>query len=265
VRSKKGFTLVELLVVIAIVAVLMGVLIVAIRNVKGTGKRLQCGVRLSGIGKAFSMYMADYDPYLPTLEDYPWHAIQHYYTYKRNEYPGKTGTFWCGLGCLYSHGLIDSALTFYCPATQGWEDDYATGLGPNRIWGGAAGFLKVRLGYVYWPLSKEFYSNNAEWQKLCAEQNQDAVNYLAGYPKSPEKQPVLDRNKAIACDYTFHEVKGSGWNLNALFADGHVVFQGQPRDSDGKAMVHTDGQFGNLPGGDSKGVPIVKFMYGLQP
>jgi prepilin-type N-terminal cleavage/methylation domain-containing protein len=259
-----GFTLVELLVVIAIIAVLMGVLVVAMKNAKAIGKRIQCGVRLNGLGKAFSMYLTEYDPSMPTLEDPAYDSIQHYYTYRRANYNSRPGYFWCGLGCLYARGFIDNAFAFYCPATEGWRDDYDNGIGNDGKWGTVAGFLKVTKGYVYWPLSNENYTQ-AEWNALNAVQNQNAVNYLPNYPKSPVKQVDLDRQKVIAADYTFHEVRGTGWNLNALFPDGHVLFQLQPKDTDGIPMYHTGGQFGISGNGTSKSVPIVKFMNALQP
>jgi prepilin-type N-terminal cleavage/methylation domain-containing protein len=263
---RRAFTLVELLVVIAIIAVLMGILMVAMKNAKGMGKRLQCSVRLNGLGKAFSMYLSESDPVMPTLEDYPWDAVQHYATYRRVEYPGRSGYFWCGLGCLYARGFVDNAMSFFCPATEGWLDEYRDGIdSATGKWGKPIGnFLRVRKGYVYWPLSKESYTL-AEWNDLNRVQNQDAVNYLPDYPKSPTKQPQLDRGKILIADYTFHEMKGSGWNLNALFPDGHVLFQSQPKDTDGIPMFHTDGQFGVSRGGVSKSVPITKFMNALQP
>jgi prepilin-type N-terminal cleavage/methylation domain-containing protein/prepilin-type processing-associated H-X9-DG protein len=259
-----AFTLVELLVVIAIIAVLLTVLVVAMKNARAVGKRVQCSVRLGGIGKALSMYMTGYDPYMPTLEDPSYNSIQHYYTYRRQNYNGKAGYFWCGLGCLYACGLIDNAFAFYCPATEGWRQDYDKGIGNDRKWGSVTGFLKVTKGYVYWPLSKDVYTQK-EWNDLNAVQNQNAVNYLPGYPKSPVRQAELNRAKSIATDYSFHEVKGSGWNLNAVFADGHVIFQVQPRDTDGVPMVHTSGQVGALPDGSLKFVPIAKFMNAILP
>jgi prepilin-type N-terminal cleavage/methylation domain-containing protein len=266
----RAFTLVELLIVIAIVALLLSILVVSMRGAKAMGKRIQCSVRLNGLGKAFSMYLTEYDPLMPELEDFPYQAIQHYSTYKRNQYPSfvasRGNTFWCGLGCLWARGLVDNAMSFYCPATEGWKDEYDSAIDSNRKWGktNGNGFLKVNSGYVYWPLSKETYTQD-EWNKLNADQNQDAVNYLIGYPKSPDKQPDLNRGKALIADYTFHDVKGSGWNLNALFPDGHVVFQTQPKDTDGLAMFHTSGQFGTMPGGTAKSVCVTKFMNALQP
>ncbi|HSV27089.1 MAG TPA: type II secretion system protein, partial [Sedimentisphaerales bacterium] len=67
-KKRHAFTLVELLVVIAIIAVLLGILLPSLSRMRATGQRLQCGTKLSGIGKAVAMYTSDYDSRLPLLE-----------------------------------------------------------------------------------------------------------------------------------------------------------------------------------------------------
>ncbi|MHC4799240.1 MAG: prepilin-type N-terminal cleavage/methylation domain-containing protein [Planctomycetota bacterium] len=55
-RTKKAFTLIELLVVIAIIALLLSVLMPALKEVKERGKRIVCGSNLKQMSLAYIMY-----------------------------------------------------------------------------------------------------------------------------------------------------------------------------------------------------------------
>jgi len=58
---QKGFTLIELLVVISVIAVLMGILIPALRRVKAAAQRVVCMTNLHSYGLATSIYQSDND------------------------------------------------------------------------------------------------------------------------------------------------------------------------------------------------------------
>jgi prepilin-type N-terminal cleavage/methylation domain-containing protein/prepilin-type processing-associated H-X9-DG protein len=60
-RIKKGFTLIELLVVIAIIALLMSILMPALRNVRDQAKNSMCLQRLQQWSVMFNMYADDND------------------------------------------------------------------------------------------------------------------------------------------------------------------------------------------------------------
>lgn len=63
--KRKGFTLVELLVVIAIIALLMGILMPALAQVRRLANRMICGTNLRGIGTAMVTYANDNDEEFP--------------------------------------------------------------------------------------------------------------------------------------------------------------------------------------------------------
>jgi prepilin-type N-terminal cleavage/methylation domain-containing protein len=58
---RKGFTLIELLVVIAIIALLMSILIPALRNVRNQAKSSVCMSNLHEWALIFNMYTGDND------------------------------------------------------------------------------------------------------------------------------------------------------------------------------------------------------------
>jgi prepilin-type N-terminal cleavage/methylation domain-containing protein len=283
VTSRKAFTLVELLVVIAIIAVLLAVLLPSLAGARSLAKRLQCGEKLAGIGRAFTAYTTAYDSLLPSIEfpDPPYKCIQHYYLTNR-------GGSWCHLGCLWAMGLVDSPSHFYCPATENWQSDFGGNMSRMPV--------KTLKGYVYWPMSKEDYTQ-VQWLDLRNRKDQAAnENYFTGLPRSATRQSELLMTHALISDYSFHAVKSygkTGWAISALFPDGHVKFQTQPLDDGlgtggmadkGKGMWHEMRQF---PGGictisnwntlavwtDPKEAQnnvayksqIVRFVYALEP
>jgi prepilin-type N-terminal cleavage/methylation domain-containing protein len=293
--SKRAFTLVELLVVIAIIAVLLAVLLPAMANVKNIARRLQCSNRLKEIGNAYSLYQNSTGGALPTPEQTCANTatasprwIQHYFMYRRETTSGSGIYTWYNMGCMFAGGFIDDGKTFYCPATEGWLDDYKRycdpapwGTLPQKYnyppTGNGNQWVRAIKGYSYWPQSKSLVKSN-----VATEVHANAVGvYQIGYPVTPMHITQLLQNKSFAADYTFHMVRGSGWNLNAVFPDGHVAFQSQPRNPAGKQMYFDSGQFPDTvvhkdAAGDeawddaaeksrSAKVTTAEFFYALQP
>jgi len=69
--TRQGFTLIELLVVIAIIALLMSILMPALRNVRDQAKDAMCKQRLQQWGVMFNMYASEYDGKLMDMNIYP--------------------------------------------------------------------------------------------------------------------------------------------------------------------------------------------------
>jgi len=64
-RKAGGFTLIELLVVISIIAVLLAILMPAMRRIREQGRDVACKSNLKNIGLALAMYLDDFERKIP--------------------------------------------------------------------------------------------------------------------------------------------------------------------------------------------------------
>jgi len=113
-QTKRGFTLIELLVVIAIIAVLLAILLPAMRKIKEMGREQVCKSNLRNIGIAVNMYLDDYDRKLPNTgssNHFLWFEADGV-TYRK---PGSSDTYW---GIFYKDYIKDQTKIFGCPSFQ---------------------------------------------------------------------------------------------------------------------------------------------------
>lgn len=68
--QQKGFTLAELLVVISIIALLMAILMFALRTAREQARRTKCGSNLKQLGLGLTMYADEHDDWLPQTADH---------------------------------------------------------------------------------------------------------------------------------------------------------------------------------------------------
>ena len=126
-HRKGGFTLIELLVVIAIIAVLMSILLPALRRVKEQARTVACSSLLKQWGVWFSMY----------TDDHTGSFMEGWQGSSRNN---GDGNIWCtALGGYYDFDVTNTC----CPsAKKPWIDESGlsneyegTHLGSTTAWG----------------------------------------------------------------------------------------------------------------------------------
>ncbi len=112
-QTKRGFTLIELLVVIAIIAVLLAILMPAMRKIKEIARETACKSNLRNIGIAVHMYLDDYNRTLPDTEsanEFLWYEPDGV-TYLK---AGSSDSYWG----LYYKDYLKEAKIFGCPSLQ---------------------------------------------------------------------------------------------------------------------------------------------------
>jgi prepilin-type N-terminal cleavage/methylation domain-containing protein/prepilin-type processing-associated H-X9-DG protein len=109
---KKAFTLIELLVVIAIIAVLMSILMPALRRVREQARVQSCASRIRQHVLAMSMYADDNETKLPL--------------------PQMAGNWMWDVACSTVNYMLNTGLTrkmFYCPSNSSQQKN------PDHFWG----------------------------------------------------------------------------------------------------------------------------------
>jgi prepilin-type N-terminal cleavage/methylation domain-containing protein len=246
-KSKRAFTLVELLVVIAIIAVLLAILLPSLRNVKSLAQRITCRNRLSSIGKGLSFYADTYDGKVPPPASnnpapYSMPSIRTPYEVRQDpDQGGPLSPYWLNLGSMVGAELIPSGRELYCPANIDGVAEYEEHqLAPDKVtkiqWGTMPNskhsstwwHVDTRVGYIFWPQSKQRIKNSQDLDKM--DPTNRGNRYDVGCAFTAGKYADLNPNKAISCDYQAHTVQGSGPNIQAVFSDGHVSMQKVPVD-----------------------------------
>lgn len=114
----RGFTLVELLVVIAVIAMLMAILLPALRKAKQLAQRVRCGSNLRQLSFAWDMYLDDHEGYFYRARN----AMVYYGGWKGEEGTSGSDAPRVLNQYLQLKAVLDSANSakvFSCPADRG--------------------------------------------------------------------------------------------------------------------------------------------------
>jgi prepilin-type processing-associated H-X9-DG protein/prepilin-type N-terminal cleavage/methylation domain-containing protein len=111
-KRTEAFTLVELLVVISIIALLMAIIIPAMRKARETAKETICRSNLRGVGLAVLMYLSDNDQKMANSRNangFLWYDAQG-----RFRKTSDSSAYW---GVVYANYVKDTKL-FGCPSLR---------------------------------------------------------------------------------------------------------------------------------------------------
>jgi prepilin-type N-terminal cleavage/methylation domain-containing protein/prepilin-type processing-associated H-X9-DG protein len=275
-NTSKGFTLIELLVVIAIIAILAAMLLPALASAKQKAWRAACTSNLKQIGVGIIMYATDNNDFLPqsgwkncTSSGNPWQ------TYEACRVTPGTATITEGpynLGLLFFTKLISNPKVFYCPSlgqagAKGTYDYYTyfNGIWPSTPPTDPSGAVEdnVRTGYNYYPQPKATELVQGYQLPILTSQKVTFTSPNPGDPPepgmpmsepSPLKSTAVDPSKAVSVDSIqsladiSHKSGGKPAGVNALFADGHVIFAGIKANS-GPNQAFNNSIWAAAPGG----------------
>jgi prepilin-type N-terminal cleavage/methylation domain-containing protein/prepilin-type processing-associated H-X9-DG protein len=226
--KKAGFTLIELLVVIAVIALLMGILMPVLSKAREFAKRVSCSSQLRQVGLAIPVYAADFEGAMPwwgySNPEETSEEMHPYVVYRADSgWINPDATYKAmRMACLYKAKIIREPKLFYCPSNRNPLYKYESYINPPP-WGklpqiyntnatGEAHNQWVRIGYEYFPTDPKS-EKNAAGIPVNTARRLDKLD-----SRIPYMTDVLRHKEELS-----HKSR-SGYGLNALFSDGHVIF-----------------------------------------
>ncbi|MAE63714.1 MAG: hypothetical protein CMJ18_05535 [Phycisphaeraceae bacterium] len=219
--AREAFTLIELLVVISIIALLIGILLPAIRSAKHAAQYTICGTNQRMLGVGIAAYAADFEGLLPRGSDFPcalfggnwhgesWATITTNQTWSIGAWYGAPQGRTHGLGIIIE-GYLENAKSLFCPGDD--TADPVEELSKFYARGEAAGQTGTDDAF-----SSYFYR-----QLDQVSPGKEALDDLGeSAPGLPARALVLDANNTDD-NPQFYRTNHLGDRVNILYTDGHV-------------------------------------------
>ena len=214
---RRGFTLIELLVVISIVALLIALLLPAVKKARKAASRTQCLSNVRQLNNGLYSYASDYDFFFPPTHREMNAALMFQLQVPRYQYEEQIEG-WVGMGLLYKLDYIHDHMAFYCPDQsfewltypRGWHDS------PNG-------------GYIYCGYYYRIFG------QLSSGVTQADLDRLRNY----QIENLDDAIALVSCVFTpgnpgdwdpWAQHDGTFWahlgptGLPVAYSDGHAVF-----------------------------------------
>lgn len=143
-KRPRAFTLIELLVVIAIISALISLLLPSLGRARDQARIVKCLGNNRQIVLATTQYNNDFKGYFPTLNPTPTALLFPYLNYN-------------------TQSINNRSHLFYCPASSGWEENYASGTpdtwaqGASYLYYGGVQSYGYNLGLMTHPVTGQKY------------------------------------------------------------------------------------------------------------
>lgn len=254
--SHKGFTLIELLVVISIIALLIALLLPALKNARAAGQKVACGSNLHQLFIGWTAYTDDNRDHHVQMGQGPINISGDLYFDSKVSLPGATGTgYWLhrllGAGGNplkpgVAYPYLSSPMVLVDPA--GGQPANVTWWGmtpPSMLVNGkeaVSSYAKCGFqGYstVPWQSTPYFASNLPQVYRRFYR-----LNLL-----KPTVWPVLVDADSPVIDKAINYVKSEGQPVSAPNGSGALYFSARARHLDVANMVLADGHVADLPAG----------------
>ena len=226
-----GFTLIELLVVIAVIALLLSIIMPALRSAKETARRVVCGGNLKSLGQGVFLYAAENDNKLmPPISENSLHWSHLVFRIDKSQPFGEHITNTYGYGYLYTTNIIQEPDVFYCPSASRVasptgllisfraEDFYYPGTSawPWNDDPSKTSTHNVRSSYDYTPQAKDkkVVLEGEEFPDVATKATQLHPSYVLGLD-------ALHTLEHLPHSRGFRRPSG----VNVLYSDAHVEFR----------------------------------------
>jgi prepilin-type N-terminal cleavage/methylation domain-containing protein len=225
--SKSGFTLVELLVVIGIIALLIAILLPALKKARDQAQRVACAANLRSAGQCMTMYAQQFKDGIPIG-----YMSQRQFSYVIN-WNNANGTKVSQMGLLVLANLLPAPKTYYCPAETDEMFMYDT---PSNVWPfgknppdphlTTAGLGHTRMGFnarpvANWPTNAGFTPTDVRYwiPQLEPTSVSPAVYAMPKMSKLKNKAILSDIIVSPADVFRRHRT-----GINVLYGDASVRY-----------------------------------------